>query len=174
MTPPAARRAARSPVRRAVVGLAAAGLASVGLAAGGPAAAQAPRRAVVPEVRAEGVGSSPLLLAAAGLFADAGLYGRVGVTVGAGTAATGARGLVGEATLVGRFVLDPLRQAARGVYAGAGVGVRGRSGASERFLVGMVGVEGRGRGRVVPAVEVGVGGGMRVAVALRRARVGRR
>ena len=153
----------------------------LGLAGGVPwgglpsgASAQPARRAVMPELRGEWVGSSPLLLAGAGLFTDAGLYGRVGATIGAGTYGSGPHPFVGEAALVGRFLLDPLRQAPRGVYVGAGVGVRGRRGASEQFLVAVAGLEGRGRGPAVPAVEVGVGGGVRVALVLRRARPGRR
>ena len=41
-------------------------------------------------------------------------------------------------------------------------------------IVGVLGIEGPATGRLVPAVEVGFGGGARVGVALRRAMPGRR
>ena len=41
-------------------------------------------------------------------------------------------------------------------------------------LVGALGVEGPQRGAIVPAIEVGFGGGLRVGVAVRRAMPGRR
>jgi len=41
-------------------------------------------------------------------------------------------------------------------------------------LVGILGVEGPALGSVVPAIEVGFGGGTRVGVAVRRAVPGRR
>jgi hypothetical protein len=143
----------------------------------------------VPELRAEAAfGRDAGTVAGAGLFADAGLYARVGVTAAGGVvwadtpAGRRARG-VGEVALVGRFLLDPLRAASRGVYAGGGLGVRVADGASRTsarssarpFLLGVVGVEGRrGPAGLAPAVELGVGGGARVAVVLRRARLARR
>jgi hypothetical protein len=128
----------------------------------------------VPELRAEAAfGRDAGTVAGAGLFADAGLYARVGVTAAGGVvwadtpAGRRARG-VGEVALVGRFLLDPLRAASRGVYAGGGLGVRVADGASRTsarssarpFLLGVVGVEGRrGPAGLAPAVELGVGGG---------------
>jgi hypothetical protein len=41
-------------------------------------------------------------------------------------------------------------------------------------LVGSLGIEGPATGRVVPAFEVGFGGGARIGVSLRRAMPGRR
>jgi hypothetical protein len=140
----------------------------------GAAAAQRATRALVPEARLEAVGSAPLVLAAAGLFTDAGLYGRVGVTAGVGVPADTRRGAGGEAALVGRFLVDPLRQGRRGVYAGGGLGARVSGGATRALVLGVVGVEGRARRGTAAAVEVGVGGGVRLAAVLRRARADRR
>jgi hypothetical protein len=57
------------------------------------------------------------------------------------------------------------------VYLGAGVAARvARRDAPRWLLVGVVGVEPPARGPLVPAVEVGLGGGVRAAVVLRRLR----
>jgi hypothetical protein len=147
-----------------------------------PAAAQRPApRTWTPEGRAEAaLGREPATLAGAGLLADAGLYARVGVTAAGGVVWADAPGgrqarAAAEVALVGRFLLDPLRQARRGVYAGGGLGMRAAEGRVVRaFLFGLVGVESRASRGVAPALELGVGGGVRVAAVLRRARAGRR
>jgi hypothetical protein len=140
----------------------------------GPRRPTAPRRPFVAEARLDAVGVGPTLLAGAGVFTDAGLYGRVGATAGLGVETGGPARAVAEAAVVGRFVLDPLRQARVGVYAGAGLGARVVAGATRGFLLGVAGLEGRARGGVAPAVEVGIGGGVRVTAVLRRARPARR
>jgi hypothetical protein len=133
------------------------------------------------ELRAEAaVGRHPAALVGAGATADAGLYVRLGVLAGVGVAdrrGPGRRGGAGpaaEVAAVARFLLDPLRQAARGVYAGGGVGFRAADGEGTPFLVAVAGVEGRRRRGLAPAVELGVGGGVRVTAVLRRARRDRR
>ena len=151
----------------------------------GPAAAQ-PTRHPAPgptlELRADAaVDQAPAALAGGGLLVDAGGYVRLGVlaTAGVAYARDGSAGLrqvrpAGEVALVGRFLLDPFRQAARGVYAGGGVAVRAADGDGRPFVLLAVGVEGRARGRTAPAVELGLGHGVRLGVALRRARPGLR
>jgi hypothetical protein len=137
------------------------------------------------EVRADAtLGGSPVALVGGGLFVDAGLYARVGVTAAAGVAwhdAEAARqpgvrraGGVGEVAVMGRFLLDPLRQAPRRVYVGGGLGARVRDDLPRYFLLALLGVEGRPRAGVAPAAELGVGGGVRLAVVLRRTRPDRR
>ena len=116
--------------------------------------------------------------AGVGAEVDAGLYVRLGVIAAAGVtggeddegAAFGARG---EAVV--RFLLDPLRQSRRGAYLGGGAGVRkdGR-GDPRGYVLAVVGVEGAPRGGWAPSLEVGVGGGARLAVVLRRAPADRR
>lgn len=93
-----------------------------------------------------------------------------------------------RADLVLRFLLDPFREAHWAPYAGAGLSVRadveryfgGGDTAQERprgrgYLLMALGVEGPEVGnRMMPALEVGFGGGTRVGVVLRQARAGRR
>ena len=114
-----------------------------------------------------------------GLLADAGSYVRVGALAGVGVTRSTSGGRAravpaAELAVVGRFLLDPFRQGARGVYAGGGVAVRAADGDGRPFLLLMVGVEGRARGGTAPAVELGLGHGARLGVALRRVRPGRR
>ncbi|GAC1684138.1 MAG: hypothetical protein NVS9B3_02200 [Gemmatimonadaceae bacterium] len=86
----------------------------------------------------------------------------------------GWRGVAGGSA-VARFVLDPTRQARRGAYVGAGVSARGDElGARRGYLVVLVGLEGAQVGRVLPSLELGLGGGVNVGVVLRAARPGYR
>lgn len=164
-------------VRRAAAALGAATIVSI--AAVGAAASAA--RAQQLEARTDAaLGRTPAVLVGVGVLADAGAYVRVGVLAGAGVAygragnAPQRLGTAGEVAAVARFLVDPFRQAGRGVYAGGGVGVRAAAGRREPFLLAVVGVEGRRHGGLAPAVELGVGGGIRVAAIIRRARPDRR
>ena len=107
-----------------------------------------------------------------GVSVPAGLYVRAGLVLGAGV---GRHGLEGRSDLIGRFSFDPLRQSRWGPYGGAGVS--GRFNSSEdsdakAYLLFFLGVEGplpAGRTRGwVPAIEIGLGGGARVGVLIRR------
>ena len=107
-----------------------------------------------------------------------GTYVRAGAVVGAGYAsgdALGSRSLGVRVDAVARFLLDPLMQFRRAPYAGGGVTYR--SDVSSRhglFLLLVLGYEGAPVRGVLPAVELGLGGGARVGVVLRRAVPGRR
>lgn len=168
-------RGARAGMRWA---LAAAGLLAVGGRAAG--AQRPPSRTPVPELRLDGVlARDGGALAGVGLFGDAGLYARVGLVASAGAMRERGPGgdVVPAARLEGvaRFHVDPLRQTSRGLYAGGGVAAAVRRGAPPAWqLVALLGVEGRPRAGAAPALEVGLGGGVRLAVVLRRARPGRR
>ena len=135
----------------------------------------APR--IQPEVRADYIGSRA---AAAhlgfGVNVPATTYIRVGIVGAVGQAWSG-----GDAEFAGRvdglirFVVDPLRESRWAPYAAGGIG--GLYDESEKWrgvLVGALGVEGPMTGSVVPAIEVGFGGGVRVGIAFRRAMRGRR
>jgi len=88
----------------------------------------------------------------------------------------GRHGVEGRTDFVSRFSLDPFRQSRWAPYAGAGVSGRYRSdldGGSRAYLMILLGVEGPlSLGSTegwVPAVEVGLGGGARIGVVMRRA-----
>ena len=107
-----------------------------------------------------------------GLSVPAGIYMRTGLVAGIGA---GRHGLEGRTDLISRFSLDPFRQSNWAPYGGAGISGRYRSrldGGSRAYLLVLLGVEGplpRGQtAGIVPAFEVGLGGGARFAVILRR------
>jgi opacity protein-like surface antigen len=138
---------------------------------------QQPAPRIQPEVRADYIGSRAAAAHVGfGLNVPATTYVRVGIVGALGEAWSG-----GNATFGGRvdglirFVVDPLRESRWAPYAAGGLG--GIYDGSEKWrgvLVGALGVEGPVTGHVVPALEVGFGGGVRVGVAFRRAMRGRR
>lgn len=98
------------------------------------------------------------------------IVGAAGPTWRDGEATTG-----GRVDATARFVVDPLRQNRWTAYGVAGAGAlydaRGRWRA---IILVALGAEGPALGAVVPAVEIGLGGGVRAGVLLRRAMPGRR
>jgi hypothetical protein len=107
-----------------------------------------------------------------GLSAPSGIYMRTGLVAGVGA---GRHGVEGRTDLISRFSLDPFRQSRWAPYGGAGVSGRYRSrldGGSHAYLLIFLGVEGPlplgATSGVVPAFELGLGGGARFAVILRR------
>ncbi|HEY0972712.1 MAG TPA: hypothetical protein VGE02_17210 [Gemmatimonadales bacterium] len=75
----------------------------------------------------------------------------------------------GRAELVARFELDPYEERRWGLYGSAGGGVlavRGRTGRG--LLHASVGVERRTGSGYLPALELGLGGGVRVGIVVRR------
>ena len=148
-------------------------LAAASLIAPVTAVAQRAEQKLQAEARVDGIFSSESAVhAGIGLSVPAGLYVRTGVVLGAGI---GRDGVDSRADLIGRFSFDPLRQTRWAPYGGAGVSARfasGDAGGARGYLLFFVGMEGpvpRGRtGSIVPAFEVGLGGGTRVGVILRR------
>jgi hypothetical protein len=166
------------PVRRA----AAWGLA-VAVACAPVAAGQQPAPApVAPEVRVDLItGHDPAIQLGAGLQVPAGYYARIGLDVALGVpvrdrALSTQRQVDGRVDLLARFLLDPFRQTAYGLSLGAGASLRAEPGDRARpFLLVALDVEGRrSMSGVVPALQVGLGGGGRVGVILRRAAAGAR
>ena len=101
-----------------------------------------------------------------GIYVRNGLVGAVGA---------GRHGIEGRTDLLSRFSLDPFRQSRWALYGGGGISGRYRSredGGSHAYLMLFLGVEGPlPVGRTsgwMPAFEVGLGGGARVGVILRR------
>ena len=76
---------------------------------------------------------------------------------------------------IGRFLLDPFRQSRTGLYGLAGVSAMylEHDGWTPRVVLGL-GLEGRAHGRRITSVEVALGGGVRLAIVVRRARPGGR
>lgn len=104
----------------------------------------------------------------AGLSARLGSYVRAGLIAGAGVAWRGDESAF-DARLdgVGRFLFDPYRQHRRAPYALGGASARWSRERWRGYLVLGVGMEGpRVRG-FLPAIEVGVGGGVRVSIVAR-------
>jgi hypothetical protein len=141
----------------------------------------------VAEVRTEArLGEEPAVQGGAGLFADLGGFARGGLVtlVGpswqreppqAGRAEQRRARAAGRIEAIARFHVDPFRQARRGVYLGGGVShLVGPTALPRWQLVALAGVEGGARGGIAPALELGLGGGLRLGAALRRARPARR
>ncbi len=160
-----------------VVALAGAALAGAAL----PALAQAPGALafgpVEPEVRLDAIVAEERQTYQLGLgaFRSVGRAVRLGLVVGGGVAARdgdddeGARA-AGRAELVGRFVLRASATGRPRLYLGAGAGATWVASEPGRGLAHLlVGAQGGGR-RWEHAVELGLGGGVRLGVALRRAR----
>ncbi len=110
-----------------------------------------------------------------GLNLRAGYYVRVGAGLAAGAVQRADAVWVGaqRLDLTARFLLDPFGERPRAWYGGAGVSVAhipGRNATAALQL--LLGLEGRRRRTITPAVELGVGGGVRLGVVLRRTRAG--
>lgn len=141
--------------------------------------AQIPTQPVQSEVRVDGiVARSSGVEAGYGVSIPAGIYLRTGLVGGVGT---GRHGVESRADFIFRFSLDPFRQSRWAPYAGAGLSGRFRAspdGGAKAFLLVFLGLEGplpdRQLAGWVPAVEVGLGGGARVGLILRKGINGRR
>ena len=110
--------------------------------------------------------------AAYGFTVPVGIYVRSGLVAGIGA---GRHGVEGRTDFISRFSFDPFRQTRWAPYAGAGLSGRYRSkldGGDRAYLLVFLGVEGPlPLGELsgwVPALEVGLGGGARVGLVLRR------
>jgi len=139
------------------------------------AASASPR--AQPEARADFINArAPAAHLGIGVSVAAGTYVRLALVAAAGQAWRDGDGVAaGRVDALARFVADPLRESRWAPYAAGGVS--GMYDTAERWrgvLVGVLGVEGPSLGSVVPAIEVGFGGGTRVGAVLRRSLPGRR
>lgn len=135
----------------------------------------APR--VFPELRLDAIaGARDELHLGAGVVVPLGTYARAASIAGGGVARVDGdtRGSA-RAEGVVRFLLDPLRERRWGIYGGAGVGASWIDGDGWRTpLIVVLGIEGRARRGHAFAAELGLGGGARLGVVVRRTRGGRR
>jgi hypothetical protein len=144
-----------------------------------PVVAQSPTQAVQSEVRVDGIfARSGGVEAGYGISIPAGIYVRAGLVGGVGA---GRHGVESRADLIFRFSLDPFRQSRWAPYAGAGLSGRFRAsadGGARAYLLVLLGLEGPLHGGRaygwLPAIELGLGGGARVGMILRRGINGRR
>jgi hypothetical protein len=134
---------------------------------------QIPQQALQTEWRADGIFARTAgVEAGLGLSIPSGIYIRNGIVGGLGI---GRHGPEGRTDLLSRFSLDPFRQSRWALYGGGGLSGRYRTaadGGSHAYLLIVLGLEGplpaRRTGGWVPAFEIGLGGGGRVGLALRR------
>lgn len=136
-----------------------------------PAVAQVPESESRPrpELRADLLaGGVTAVHAGVGINIPAGYYVRTGVIAAAGTRLSGGGAPSARVDVVSRFLFDPFRERRWGLSAGGGVSLRYDEEVNWRpFLVAVVDLELPAAGRVVPAVQAGVGGGVRIGAALR-------
>ena len=140
-----------------------------------PVAARAQRTPpIAPELRADAiVARATSLQAGAGVEIPAGIYMRIGVDGAAGaTWRDGGTAASGRVDAVARFLLDPFREVPVGLSFGGGVSVPigARAGERSPHLTLVVDVEGRAHHGISPALQLGLGGGARIGVVLRRSR----
>ena len=127
---------------------------------------------VAPELRADAiVARAPSFQGGAGLEIPAGIYVRIALdgAVGA-TWRDGAATTAGRVDAIARFLLDPFREVPVGLSFGGGVSVPvgAPEGARSPYLTLVVDVEGRLHHGIAPALQLGLGGGARIGVVLRR------
>jgi hypothetical protein len=141
-----------------------------------PASGQGSPRPL-PEVRVDVVsGRSTAVQAGVGMILASGTYTRYVLAGGVGPAwKSGSSAMSGRVDLQARFLLDPYRESRWGLY-----GVAGVSGLYDRYerwrvrLEVAAGIESPPSARGAWALELGLGGGVRVGVVLRRLGLGRR
>ena len=102
----------------------------------------------------------------------AGYYLRIGVDAAAGASARyGGAFASGRVDIVTRYLLDPFREFRWAPYIGGGFTAQWDRRATRRGdLLLVAGIEGPAHGGWISSVELGLGGGARLGVVLRRAR----
>jgi hypothetical protein len=124
-----------------------------------------------PEIRADAIlGNGAVGQAGAGVVVPMGIYVRFGLDGAAGaTWQGGGSSASGRIDAIARFLFDPLRENGTALSLGGGLSAPiQRDGVKSPYLTLVVDVEGKRRGGVTPAVELGLGGGARIGVVLRR------
>jgi hypothetical protein len=125
---------------------------------------------IQPEARVDVLGPRASFQPGAGITAALGTYARIGANVG--YAVESDRRFAEDhwrGDVIARVTLDPFRQQRWGFSAGAGLSVQRRT-----YLAVVVDLEGPAVAGMLPALQVGLSGGVRGGVVLRRAVTGRR
>ncbi len=104
-----------------------------------------------------------------GYYARIGIDGAIGADIGARATRNGPSEISGRVDAVARFLFDPFRQSRWALSAGGGVSLRTHEGDRIRpVLLAVLDLEGpRSTRGLSPAIQIGLGGGARVGVALR-------
>jgi hypothetical protein len=137
----------------------------------GASTAAAQRPTVTHELRVDAiVAHNSAIEGGASLIVPAGVYARTAVTAAGGMAEreSAAKG-VGRLEVVSRFLLDPFRDWPYGLSIGAGVGVTNLADGRRwrPYLASVLDLETKRVGKLSPALQVGLGGGVRLGIALR-------
>jgi hypothetical protein len=127
-----------------------------------------------PELRLDVIGPTPVSIEPGiGANARLGHYVRVGAVAGYDVARVDVArgpGRRWRGEVIGRFTLDPFRQQRWALSIGGGITYR----RSQAYLAALADLEGPEVRGLLPALQVGVSGGVRAGVILRRAIRGRR
>ncbi|HYN81438.1 MAG TPA: hypothetical protein VES88_08050 [Gemmatimonadaceae bacterium] len=128
---------------------------------------------VAPEVRLDAIiATLSALHAGAGFTTAAGTYVRTGAVAGVGFSRDG---LSGRLDGMARFHFDPFRQSRWAPYGGGGLSGRFDRGEKARaYLMLLLGLDGPDYSGATPSFELGLGGGTRIGVIVRRATAERR
>lgn len=132
------------------------------------------RRRVPPyaEFRADGIfGHGGAAQAGAGIVFPLGVYTRLSVDGAAGPLwHDDAVHASGRVDVIARFLLDPLRETRYGLSVGGGITLPYADGDKRvgTFLTAVIDLERRMSRGVTPALQIGLGGGTRIGVVLRR------
>jgi len=152
-------------IRRGIAGIVVALLSRRGVAA------QTPVPTRYAEYRVDGImGGGTTAQAGFGVVVPLGIYVRLGIdAAGGATWSDDASRGSGRVDVIGRFLLDPFREAPVGLSLGGGVSVPYVDGQKtiRPYLTAVVDIEGRMRGRLTPALQLGLGGGTRIGLVLR-------
>lgn len=140
-----------------------------------PVVAQPEQRTskVAPEVRLDAIiARVSAIHFGAGFTVPAGTYVRTGAIAAVGFSRDG---LSGRIDAIARFHFDPFRQSRWGPYGGGGISGRFDSDEKARaYLLLLFGLDGPVYNGATPTFELGLGGGARIGVIVRRAAAERR
>ena len=137
------------------------------------ARAQAPEGPPSPELRVDAIVANhrTSVQGGAGIQIPAGYYTRIGIdgAVGADFTNGNQSSLSGRVDAVARFLFDPFRQSRWALSAGGGVSLRAREGDIVRpYLLAVIDLEApRTAGGLSPAIQLGLGGGIRLGLVVR-------
>jgi hypothetical protein len=125
-----------------------------------------------PEYRLDAiVASGTSVHAGAASVSPLGAYLRLGVGAAAGATWTdGSTRASGRVDVIARYLLDPYHEVPLGLSLGGGVTVPYADGDTRirPYLTIVIDVEGRRRGNWAPAFQLGLGGGARIGLVVRR------